>query len=356
MTEGQRNPSSGGITGPGPRDRTELVAWLRETIDAVLDPLLRKEPVALVDFPRHRNAGDHAIWLGVTTYLRAADIPVDYVTDRDVRSLSRLKRRFGRGTVLINGGGNFGDLWPEAQRFRERLVFELPRATIVQLPQSIEFRSTAALEQAQATFERHPDLTLLLRDRRSLALAREHFSARSLLCPDMAFAIGTLERPIEPVRDVTLVARTDAESAGHLVGLPLDLEPTDWIEWKGYAGLIAGITWRARFRAARLMSEFSVAPRIAQRRYDALARSRMLPGLKLLSTGRTVITDRLHGHILSLLLGIPHVVLDNSYGKVKGVYDAWTQSAALAQWADSLPEALDLARQLQREARPSPHA
>ena len=37
-----------------------------------------------------------------------------------------------------------------------------------------------------------------------------------------------------------------------------------------------------------------------------------------------MVTDRLHAHILSLLLDIPHVVLDNSYGKVGGFVDAWT--------------------------------
>ena len=44
----------------------------------------------------------------------------------------------------------------------------------------------------------------------------------------------------------------------------------------------------------------------------------------MLSTGGLVVTDRLHAHILSLLLDIPHVLLDNSYGKVAGFADQWT--------------------------------
>ncbi|WP_276524270.1 polysaccharide pyruvyl transferase family protein, partial [Enterobacter hormaechei] len=48
----------------------------------------------------------------------------------------------------------------------------------------------------------------------------------------------------------------------------------------------------------------------------ARARRRVERGLRLLSRGERIVTDRLHGHILSLLLGIPHVVLDNDYGKL----------------------------------------
>ena len=43
--------------------------------------------------------------------------------------------------------------------------------------------------------------------------------------------------------------------------------------------------------------------------------ARRVPTLR---RGKVVITDRLHAHVLCLLLGIPHVLLDNNYGKVRG--------------------------------------
>jgi exopolysaccharide biosynthesis predicted pyruvyltransferase EpsI len=58
--------------------------------------------------------------------------------------------------------------------------------------------------------------------------------------------------------------------------------------------------------------------------YDRLADARVRRGLDLLSSGRYVIADRLHAHILALLLGIPHHALDNSYGKLAAFIDAWT--------------------------------
>ena len=83
--------------------------------------------------------------------------------------------------------------------------------------------------------------------------------------------------------------------------------------------------------------------------YDFLARRRVENGLRLLSQAKVVVTDRLHGHILSLLLGIPHVVLANTNGKVRSLYDTWTRECTFTRWADSLSEALDTARALADE-------
>jgi exopolysaccharide biosynthesis predicted pyruvyltransferase EpsI len=66
----------------------------------------------------------------------------------------------------------------------------------------------------------------------------------------------------------------------------------------------------------------------------------------MLSEGRVVVTDRLHGHILCLLLGIPHIVLDNSYGKLRSFDETWTRTSTLTHWAASLDDAVQLAHRL----------
>ncbi|MEG8022012.1 polysaccharide pyruvyl transferase family protein [Sphingomonas aerolata] len=63
--------------------------------------------------------------------------------------------------------------------------------------------------------------------------------------------------------------------------------------------------------------------------YERLARARVARGLTLLSRGRQIVTDRLHAHILALLLGIPHVALDNEYGKLSAYIAAWTAPSPL---------------------------
>jgi pyruvyl transferase EpsO len=76
--------------------------------------------------------------------------------------------------------------------------------------------------------------------------------------------------------------------------------------------------------------------------YEAAARARVLRGCRLLSSGRVVITDRLHAHILCLLLGIPHAVLDNTYGKLGRFLETWTGEAAVHR-AGSIGDAEDWA-------------
>jgi pyruvyl transferase EpsO len=84
--------------------------------------------------------------------------------------------------------------------------------------------------------------------------------------------------------------------------------------------------------------------------YEGMARQRLSRGCQLLSSGRGVITDRLHGHILCVLLGIPHILLDNSYGKVRGCYKTWTHPCNFARWCDTPQEAMALAAAWKRDA------
>ena len=58
------------------------------------------------------------------------------------------------------------------------------------------------------------------------------------------------------------------------------------------------------------------------------------------------VTDRLHGHVLAPLAGVPHVVLDDATGKVRRFHAAWTRGAAGVAFAEGPDEALRTARRL----------
>jgi pyruvyl transferase EpsO len=55
-----------------------------------------------------------------------------------------------------------------------------------------------------------------------------------------------------------------------------------------------------------------------------------------------LVTDRLHGHILADLLDLPHVALDNDYGKLAAYVAAWPPAAAFDS-ATSTTDAVRLA-------------
>lgn len=337
------------------RMTAQLISELNETIDRTLGALIpERTPVALVGFPNHSNVGDSAIWLGERAWLARRSADVRYACD-DVSSYSArdLDRRLGDGgTVLLHGGGNFGDVWPEHQRFRERVVLDHRHRPIVQLPQSLQFGSGEAMRASADVLSQAAELVVLCRDRPSRDVAAQ-LGLEGRLCPDLAFALGALTPADGPVRDLVWLGRTDSERSRPGADDP-DIEMADWLDERGVG---RGVLTYERLRSASLhYGRLRVTrPRLAalDRRllplaYDALARRRLDYGLRMLSAGRVVVTDRLHGHILSLLLGKRHVLFDSGYGKLSRFHDVWTRPAladGVLRIADAPGDALATARE-----------
>jgi pyruvyl transferase EpsO len=79
-------------------------------------------------------------------------------------------------------------------------------------------------------------------------------------------------------------------------------------------------------------------------KYDAAANNRLARGVRQLARARVVVTDRLHVHIISLLMGKPHAVLDNSYGKIARFMAAFSGNNDLSYRATSLDDAIEWAK------------
>ena len=319
----------------------ELIWAQQNRIVESIRPLLPQDGnVALLDFPDHGNVGDSAIWLGEVACLQSLGLARPcYTCDQSTYSRERLRCRLGQGTILLSGGGNFGDLWEQNQTFRERVILDFPGNPIIQLPQSICFQDGTALKRAQQRLNSHSRLTLLLRNRQSLDFARNEFRAPSLLCPDMAFCLGPLHRPAAVTDRIVLLARMDKESATPTWPASPGIERLDWLDETQMKSL-NGYLWywiKNRPRVKRLI------PWLVSWMQNRIAHARLNRGCRLLARGSAVISDRLHVHILCLLLGVKHFVLDNSYGKVRSYYETWTSASRVAHWCESAEEAAALA-------------
>jgi pyruvyl transferase EpsO len=328
-----------------------VVGALRAQVDDVLREVLAgASRGALVDHPNHRNVGDCAIWLGERAALERAGLEVAYVSDLWSHSMAKLRRSLGPdGVILLHGGGNFGDVWPEHQAFRERIVREFPDHRIVQLPQTVHFDSSAAAERSGALLRAHGGLLVLARDERSQAILHDELGLAAVLCPDLALALE-LHGTEPPTTPVLRLRRSDheASSSEDLPSIPT----VDWIDqptatrWTATRRRVAKRVRMTVSRAGRAApTAFEAGVQRGLRSWlDALARREVDRGVRILSQGEVVITDRLHGHILCLLLGIPNVVLDNRYGKLHEFARTFTLDDPHVQLADSPQEALSLAR------------
>jgi exopolysaccharide biosynthesis predicted pyruvyltransferase EpsI len=298
------------VTAPVPTGDNDVIAVQQ----AALAALYRRhvgpgDRYALLDFPDHANVGDSAIWLGEIAMLRAiTGRDPDHVCTWDAFDADAFRRDSPAGVVLLHGGGNLGDIWPHHQHFREAMLAEFRDRTIVQLPQSIHFRAGEGLDRFAACVAAHPDFHLYVRDAQSLDLA-QRLSCTVALAPDSAFALGAQPRGPADCDLLMLMRADDERVAGDRGPVPKGAVVLDWLEDGVLPAWEAGV------------------PRHAH--YERLARVRVARGLTLLSRGRQVVTDRLHAHILALLLGIPHVALDNDYGKLSAYIAAWTARSPL---------------------------
>lgn len=303
--------------------------------------------VAHVGFPNHWNTGDPAIWLGTQAALARRGCDVAYQCAWQDYDRELMSRQIGSSPILIAGGGNLGDLWPNHQLFRERILADFPENPVIQMPQSICFEHEKNLDRFRAACARHPRFHILLRERRSLALATQSLGVPVSLCPDMAFALGALDRPEGPREDVLWLLRSDKESRETVSrAAPGGRVRRDWLELgaedvaaersaTALNARIQNLVAAARARPADATALFSAL----NEAYEKLAWLRVERGVRLLSRGRVIATDRLHGHILGLCLGIPQVLLDNSYHKVSSTFETWTASSEITRWADSLERA-----------------
>jgi exopolysaccharide biosynthesis predicted pyruvyltransferase EpsI len=331
-----------------------LINQLQMTIKTALDPHMKGvSSYALVDFPNHSNVGDSAIWLGELDFFRKEyrNIPA-YVSENANFSAEELRQKVPNGPIFIHGGGNFGDLWPEHQDGREYLLQEFKDRAIIQLPQSIHYDSPANLKQSAEIINEHPNFTLLVRDHKSLAIAQANFTCNIELCPDMAFYMGALDKPVSSSRPLLLLLRTDKEKVIEATAKPVAYPTEDWL--KEDPELNEKILSDKVDRVMTL--GLGVLDRHKRRElfYRRLAEHRVARGVRQLSTAEFVITDRLHVHIISVLLGIPHIYLDNKYGKIGNFAEAWTQDCPFAHRADSLSEAMDLYYRLNSKSVEAP--
>ncbi len=345
---------------PNP-DADRLARW-SHLVDGVLHDLLPPGTrVALVNFPNHANAGDSAIWLGALASLRRMQVHIAYRASWATYEPAALRRALGAGVVLLQGGGNFGDLYPANQQAtRERVLADLADVRTVQLPQSLHFDDPANLDRMRRLCESHSDFTLLVREEASLAFAREHFAVPVELCPDLALALDPRDRVREPRVDLLHLARADKEAvAAELVDpLGVSVERVDWLaqlddepRWPVGDRLRRGLNRVLLNRSAASPGFARATWRDSAMTFEALARRWVRRADEVLARGRVVRTDRLHAHLLSLLQGIPHVIEDNATGKVRAFHDTWTHECSLTHWAEDPAEAAQIAGALVEEAR-----
>jgi pyruvyl transferase EpsO len=324
---------------PLPANRQQAVSQFAAQLTSRIQIAIRRfvpdaaGQAVLLDLPAYTNVGDTAIWFGARRLI--GDLGIDLTAEFSIwRYRAHAVRRHRPGAIFLQGGGNFGDLWPHHHDLRLRVVRDFPDLPIVQLPQSIYFRDRSLERETARILTAHPRFYLLVRDEESFALAESLVPPERLaLAPDCAFAVGSLNAPVPPSSEAFLLLRGDQERdrngqtrlrawAASRFG-PYTPEG-DWVQPKGLNALVERAADRTSCFLERLADN-----QPSRQGHLAAASIRLRRGLRLLARGEQTGSDRLHALILALLLGKEVHFADTRQGKVSAFYRTWI--------ADSLP-------------------
>jgi pyruvyl transferase EpsO len=352
------------------------VDTLRASLQTALNDIPAEQGCALLHYPYYPNIGDHMIWLGAVSYwVDRCRTRLKYVASALDFSDQKLAAACHDAPIILSGGGNLGDLWPREQHFRESIIDRYRDRPIISLPQSIYFADPDNAARAARIFNAHPNLTLFAREAVSYQLAQQYFpNCRVLQAPDMALQLGKLpELAIAPAQTESLLwhQRRDPEHRAAFTPTPnvkadiQDWRACEWVyHWQSpydqqWVWQLPGLDrlvrelwqrrlavpreWRSRqlwLQEPQLQNWQSLPNFKVQRRSWELLHSACYQ----FSRHRVVVTDRLHGHILAVMLEIPHLFLPNAYHKNESFYQTWTHTAPCCRFVrdpEDIPAALD---------------
>lgn len=294
----------------------QILAALRHCIDT---------DFVLLDVPHYGNVGDVMIWKATTDILRQIGHRCLYSCSIETYN----RKRVPQGALLLfMGGGNFGDLWERHQLFRHQVMTDFPDNPIVQLPQSVWFEVAEHLTNDVNRFRHHrAPVTIFLRDMQSKNIIENNYpTIRACLLPDMALSLNVLPflRKCTESQGRLWVNRQDKERpvVGDLQKVPNDVVSADWPSMSGSLPAQQRLVHLSQWLQRRGLGRWN--PAFTNLYYQYILRHSIIQsGVDFISPYKEVYTSRLHAAVLAALMGKRVYMIDNNYGKCRGVYELW---------------------------------
>ena len=261
----------------------------------------------------YNNLGDLAITVAQQKFLMTLigeEYTVIKINEGDTYNWISEIKQLPSENVLITliGGGNSGSLYDFIETPRRFILKYFKNYKMISFPQTIFFddseQALAVKNEFFAISNKCKNLTLVARERNSHKIYMDNTKARVLLTPDIVFSYEKYVKLSDSRRSnsVALVLRDDKEKA-------LDVEFQ-----RNLIGLV-----EKRFDKVEYMDTCDVEYK------EDNAQKLLDDYLARLQSISLVITDRLHGMILSYITGTPCIVFNNNNQKIESTYNTWLQ-------------------------------
>ncbi|XFV77851.1 polysaccharide pyruvyl transferase family protein [Klebsiella pneumoniae] len=300
---------------------------LKNKLNEILPFIKDKNEVIFLDYPVYLNVGDLLIYHGTENFFKENNINVKLRRSNARYSVKEIEKYLNPNTViLMQGGGNFGDLYPEFQKFRQDVVSSFPDTRIIILPQTAFFENEHELDKSVKAFGAHKDLIIFSRDTRSLSIFKK-FTSQTFLMPDMAHNLwGTLPKSQKSkgtlylIRNDKEINKVQRRLLEHKKG---DDKYVDWEDILTSKDLLMRKLCR-KLDGIGGVTNLSVLKNISNVIWYNYTYKMVQRYALYFTSHEKVVTSRMHGHIFSCLLSLPNDVIDNAYGKNSGYFKEWT--------------------------------
>lgn len=265
----------------------------------------------IIGLPDSGNLGDQAIALSQIQFIKQkykdCQLFVVYL-NKFVDHWRWMKRYCGSDDVIFfQGGGNIGDEYARAEFARQICIHDFPDNRIFVFPQTYYFTSTfrgkTIKNKSAKIYALHDKLTLCARENKSYEQMKKiFFNNEIVLTPDIVFTYR-LEKldTSDKENKIVFCLRNDFEK-------------------KVTADIIQNMVVICKKEGYEV--EFTDTVVDGKDYYDLNEMKRLVnKKIQELGSAKIVVTDRLHGMILSVLTNTNCIVLSNYNHKVKGVYD-----------------------------------
>lgn len=311
---------------------SEEIVFLAEKKEIFVALFFRPDYL-LAMIPLHGNMGDQAIVLSEVEWIKKNNEKARILEISDIgidkhKWLYKhvLKKWRNEITILITGGGFMGNLWPEEERRVLYLLEEFSYIKTVILPQTIYFDITLKNGESQGDFstkiyQKHDKLTICCREHNSYIWIKENCpEIKCVEIPDMVTRMSFTNNDFER-KNILFCMRKDCEKV---------ISPDFLNEAKDML--------HSFYPKEKICDTDTVDHKIG---YVTREKREYLFKRKIeeFLSARLVITDRLHGMLFSVVTGTPCIAVDNSSGKVRGVY-AWIRNCEYISFVTSNEEFL----------------
>lgn len=295
----------------------------------------QKHRVLLMGGPEYNNLGDHAIAYATKEFVqtRIKDACYIEISEREImRHLSKLKKYIRESDVLLlQGGGNLGDVYKDQQRIRELVIKAFPNNRIIMIPQTVYFNDTREnapnLVKIKELFESHQHLFLFAREEYSFALMQKLFcKCKVALVPDIVLSLSLEKMQQKNEREgVCVCFRSDRESI-------LELADKDFV---------LSVLNRKFSKVDPIDTVVNNWVRKEAREKELMSIWRKIASCELL------VTDRLHGMIFAAITKTPCIAFSNDNKKIMGVYK-WISNC---KWIEFCENPYDIPKKIEEVLR-----